>query len=783
MKTLRQKNKNKKEKGFTIIEVVISIAIFAMISMALLNMFSSILKTVRNNKATLTANSIAIEQMEIIRGMEFNRVATESGFDPSGPLKNEKTLSRGGTNFTIKTDITWIDDHSDGWAAVPTNGIIASVPPDTFPYDYKKVRVRVTWKNPISNSNEEFAVSTNIVPVGLEGLSAGKGGIYLTVFDAEGKPVSGADVDITIVSNPAFLKEGKTDLNGNLWLPDLVPSGDYHIVTTKSGYSTAQTYAPDTVSAPPDYNPSPTDPDVNVIDKLVSKVGLSIDVLGSMNIKTVYFANPSNWQINSHSPDAQIDGSMAFDASGHLFVAFVDNRDTENHIYLRRFTYNAGDGTYSPSGLDVRVVNQTGASNPKLKTLPDGSLYLLWNDNRSGDNNIYLQKINPSDSTLLGSDFKVNHDVGTSLQQNADMDADQDGNLYIAWEDYRDGSWDIYGQKFTLTTPATPTTPGAGTFWASGDYKISTSDSGDQVNAKIILDRKTDAGGANLNNFYVTWQSNHSGSFNVLLSKFSGEHIASFQERIINSDGGTLGQSNPDMAYDGNGNIYVVWEDERNSSPDIYAQKIDAESGNKVWASDVKINDDSDAAARRTKPSIGYRSDTEVYISWEDNRNGDSYSNIYTAKVNSAGVKAWLYDFIISDKLESMQKNPQTLCDAGGKAVTIWQDDKSGNDNIYAARYSEMGDVKKPGIRVKVVSQTPKIKGIYPDPPNPDVVIPKYSEDITTDVNGEYQIAALEWGNYEFSVESPNRIISYDVPAPIYIAPGKSVPIVINVGS
>ena len=759
MRMLRQKNRNK--KGFTIIEVVVSIAIFAVISMALFSMFDAILKTVRNNKAMLAANSIASEQLEIMRGMEFNNVATVEGW--GGPIPSERTISRSGTDFDVKVDITWVDDPFDGVE-----------PEDTFPYDYKNARVRVSWKNPVSGSDEEFAASTFVVPPGLEGLSKGRGGLYLTAFDSNGKRLSGATAKISSTKGSLALTERKTDLNGNIWLPDLLPADDYHIEVAKEGYNSSQTYAIDANPASANYNPIPEKTNALVVAQQVTKMGFSIDKLGILDIKTFHFSNPSNWRVNADAAGEQTDSSAALGSDGQLFVAFMDTRETGSYIYLQKFTYNAGSGTYQGSWSDIKVTDQPTSANPELKFTQNGSLFLAWDDG----SDVYLQRIDPANGGLIGSALTVNHDAAGKVQKNPSMDADQDGNLCIAWEDYRSDNWDVYLQKFNTSLNS----------FRDEDFKVSVLDAdGQELNPKIILDRDTNAEGANLNNLYVFWQGDRSGSFDIFLSKFDVNFQAAISEKQINENGGFLDQYEPAAAYDGSEYFYVAWSDERDSQPDIYMQKID-KSGNLMWtAGDLKINDDAYATARRTKPSIGYGGSEAIYVTWEDNRNGEAYSDIYASKIKSSGERLWIYDLVVADYLASVQTNASTVCDAGGKAVTVWQDNRNGTNDIFAARYSEMGNLQMPGVEITVTGE--RAKGKYPNPAyvpegtEPEFIsIPKYSEKFTSDANGNIHIGGIEWGSYAFFVDENDYIIaSFDLPSPIAVAPGGSSHIVINV--
>ena len=203
------KNNIKKERGFTIIETVISIAIFAIISIALFDLFNAIFKNIKNNKAILLANSIALEQIEVVRSMNFNDVITSTGWVTVGPILSENVVDKEGIRFTIKNDVSWVDDPFDGLD-----------PTDTFPFDYKKFRIRIYWQNPVGGGQEEISMSTNVAPIGLGGISEGKGGIALAVFDSQGVPIHEAEVDITSDSLGYTLENLKTDVNGNPTIPE-----------------------------------------------------------------------------------------------------------------------------------------------------------------------------------------------------------------------------------------------------------------------------------------------------------------------------------------------------------------------------------------------------------------------------------------------------------------------------------------------------------------------------------------------------------------------------------
>ncbi len=785
----RDNRKGKEEKGFTLIETMVSIVVFAMISLALFSMFSSILQSVRRNKAFLAANSIIVENVEVIRGMNFEDVTTQEGFE-NGNLLNSETVVRGGTKFTILRDITWVDDPYDGTGT--------SSPADLFTFDYKKVRIRVQWRDPASGSIQESVAITNVVPEGLEGLEKGKGGVYLTVFDADGKGVPQAVVDMRSENAKYSLTGAKTDSNGNLWISNLAPASDYRVKATKAGYSMERTYAVnDKSNTPPcdqalltcnPYNPNPVKRDLRVVNQQVTRAGFAIDMLGSLNIKTIHFSSMSNWRANVTREGEQSDPSAVMLPGEdpnfpYLLVAFESTR-MGNDIYLQRLKYKTTpDGFDRNWPSDKRTVAKPNAGRPTLKKSPvNGAVYLTWHDESAGagDSDIYIAKIDSATGAMIGSPYRVNHSAAGTRQTNASMEFDQEGNIFIAWEDNRNGTWDIYMQKFL---------PSSSTFFQATDVQVNSQSSDEQLSPKVVTD--------NANNAYVAWQSNHSGDFDVYIRKLDKNAVPGIEKKV-NTDSSGLGQYQPDMAYDGADHLYVAWADERNSAPDIYLQKLDKDLTSAFAGGDMLINDDTYASASRTKPSIAYFSDSAIYVTWEDTRNGMPYYTIYTSKVNSDGARQWPYDFMAADSYQSIQTNPFTLVDSKGYAITLWEDNREEpgdilaapplppadpllTDEIFGSRYNNMDNIVRAGVPVTVTS-TKHIGTTMTD-----AEIAKYDRTFVSDAAGNIDIdnasGGLEWGEYVFSVDTSSGFCleSTNPPFPLAIYPDRQSFIIVDV--
>ncbi len=227
--------------GMTLIEVVLSISIFALVVFSLYTIIRLGLFIVTDDQSRLDAVSIAQSQIETIKNLPYDDIGTIGGI-PDGDIEQTQEIERNTSTFTIETDIRYIDDEFDDLA-----------PLDTVNTDYKQVRVEVSWLG--MYIHDPVVLITTISPPGIE-TNEGGGTLWIEVYNAEADPVVNATVDVTnndVV--PAIAISSATDTDGRYILPGAPASAQtYQITISKSGYSTAQTYEVDPVNNP---NPDP----------------------------------------------------------------------------------------------------------------------------------------------------------------------------------------------------------------------------------------------------------------------------------------------------------------------------------------------------------------------------------------------------------------------------------------------------------------------------------------------------------------------------------------------
>jgi hypothetical protein len=260
------------QKGITLVETLVGIAVFLVISIGVYQSFVLITKAVSFSRIKITATELANEQFEIARNLPYRDVGVVGGL-PLGKIPRDQNLTRGGISFLVNTTIRSIDD--------PFDGTIGGTPNDLSPSDYKMMELEISCASCGNFSPLNF--TANIGPSGLE-TSSGNGALFVKVFDAAGQSVPNATVHIenTSLVPPVSINE-TTNNGGVLQIVDAPPGAEtYKISVSKANYSSEQTY----VNGDP-ANPNPIKPNATVLAGQITQISFSIDAVSAINASTV----------------------------------------------------------------------------------------------------------------------------------------------------------------------------------------------------------------------------------------------------------------------------------------------------------------------------------------------------------------------------------------------------------------------------------------------------------------------------------------------------------------
>ncbi len=331
----------------------------------------------------------------------------------------------------------------------------------------------------------------------------------------------------------------------------------------------------------------------------------------------------------SNVPGKQLSPNICKDGQGGAFVIWDDRSEYSlGEIYA---THISSDGTIVNPGTGVLIMNhfasmQAGRSGISLETGGLGHAVLGWADDRemSGFFDIYSQRIDQDCNTLYSQPDeggKIVSSIGSAdlLTRHPRITYMNESTTVMVWEDYRndDGSnSDVYLQLLD--------TNGDGILAENG-IAISTA-----ANSQYLPRIKAD------NNY-----------------------------------------------------VYVVWEDLRNHPiySDIYAQKVGLD-GTIYWDADGL------AISTEIRKQYGSRLTTDgqggVYFVWSDERNSNYPEvEVFVQHVNANNEISFDDGGLSVCEADYVQYNPLLRKDGFGGVFAVWGDLRSGSDGIYGQHISQ----------------------------------------------------------------------------------------------
>lgn len=287
------KNKffSKKKSGFTLIEMLVFIFIFSIVSLAFYQTLVTGIQVALDSKNRLGALALANEKMEITRNLKYEDVGTVGGV-PDGILPELETVVANGISYKVKTFVQYVDDSFDGVD-----------PADLVSEDYKRVKITVSWEKSASGTKEVDLVS-RFVPPGLE-VASGDGVLSVHIIDSAGNGVPQADLHIVNNSvSPAVNINQPTDGNGNLILPGAKQSiQGYAISVSKTAYERVDTVALGDVAY------SPIDVHASVMTGLLNTKSIVIDLVSNLTIRSIDQSGATIPNVSFHLEGGRILGT------------------------------------------------------------------------------------------------------------------------------------------------------------------------------------------------------------------------------------------------------------------------------------------------------------------------------------------------------------------------------------------------------------------------------------------------------------------------------------------
>jgi hypothetical protein len=282
----------------------------------------------------------------------------------------------------------------------------------------------------------------------------------------------------------------------------------------------------------------------------------------------------------SENPSIAVSGN-------NVHIAWYDNRDGNPEIYYKRSTDSGASW-----GTDTRLTNAAGNSYTPSIAVSGSNVHVAWHDSRDGNEEIYYKRSTDAGITW-GADTRLTNAAGNSALTSIAVSGN---NIHIAWQDERDGNWEIYYKS----------SADGGITWGA-DTRLT----------NAVSDSKYPSIAVSGNRVHVVWQDRRGGNFQIYYKRSTDGGITwAADTRLVNSP--ELSQF-PSIAASGN-NVHVAWQDNRGQyypKWEIYYKR--SVDGGNTWGTDTRLTNAPDNSEIPViAVACGY-----VHVAWQDLRDGN----------------------------------------------------------------------------------------------------------------------------------------------------------------
>ncbi len=374
----------------------------------------------------------------------------------------------------------------------------------------------------------------------------------------------------------------------------------------------------------------------------------------------------TNFRVNTDTGIAQqLLGDVAVNRFNEFIVVWSDNRNGNDDIYAQRFDVR---GSRLGTALKINDDNTDKPQNsPSVSAAPDGGYWIAWADARSGDYDIYCQRLERG-GNKVGVNFRVNDDFASALQRCSSIGREKNRRLLIAWEDERNTNCDIYGavidENGNLLQP---------------NFRLND----DPLNANSHYYPAV-AGGNN--RFLIAWVDSRQGwDIYAQYVSASGEKIGN--NFLVNTGAISAHQWYPYCAMDTYNRSVIVWCERRGGTSKIYARLYN-ENGNPL-TSEFRVGDTPDTLFDELYASTAKNSDGYWVTAWMDYRNGNSdiYCQLFTPEGSPIGSNI----LVNTDGQGAYQGYPSCAIDDNRNIAIAWEDTRNGTYDVYLQWLDSLG--------------------------------------------------------------------------------------------
>ncbi|MGD1048313.1 MAG: FlgD immunoglobulin-like domain containing protein [Candidatus Krumholzibacteriaceae bacterium] len=387
---------------------------------------------------------------------------------------------------------------------------------------------------------------------------------------------------------------------------------------------------------------------------------------------------------------------MAPDASGGTIAVWIDSRAGGQRLYIQRID-GSGVARWATDGIllssyFVQIISDV--------VVPDGygGAIVAWSDKRSGDYDLFAQRIDADGNLLWGSEG-ITVAAAPLDQFGPTLLPDGAGGAIVLWDDNRTGVTACRAQRIDGE---------GGPQWAAEGVPCGSS----YLQGGVVSDG---AGGAFVAGLtYIPGEGLGSWDNSVQVWRI-GSNGALRWAGDVTLAGSTWEWPTPGLVPDGCGGVIVVWDGEGTAGIDIRGQRLDS-LGAKLWGeSGVVI---CDQASDQVEPHVATDGAGGAVISYQDN-------SVYGQRIDPNGNVLWETNGVslCGGTSGTWPLFATVVSDGAGGEIAVWCDKRGGAQDIYAGKIDAAGRSPVTGI----AGGPPPARRLlqnFPNPFNPSTTIP-----------------------------------------------------------
>jgi hypothetical protein len=360
-------------------------------------------------------------------------------------------------------------------------------------------------------------------------------------------------------------------------------------------------------------------------------------------------------------------------ASSGLFVHVVwfDNRDGNAEIYYKRST-DAGVSW----GADTRLTNNIAKSDFPSVKVSSSVVHVVWRDLRDENYEIYYKRSTDA-GVSWGADTRLTINNSWSISPSVAVSG---SIVHIVWEEYRDGSSEIYYKRST----------NAGISWGA-DTRLTNYIDASEFPTIAVSDSVV----------HIAWRDYRNLNWEIYYKRSTDGGVSWGADiRLTNN---TAQSVYPSVAVSGS-TVHVVWYDSPAENDEIYYKR--STDAGISWGTDIRLTNNADISLY---PSVAVSSSV-VHVMWCDYRDGNW--EIYYKRSIDAGL-SWGADTRLTNY--SSDSYRPSVAVSGTVVHVVWQDSRDGNYEIY---YKRDPTGNPTGIK-NITSEIPSSYSLEQNYPNP----------------------------------------------------------------